>query len=161
MYNKLKTDEIIEICNKFGLEWIDGEYQNIYSKIKCKDKYGYLYQPTLNGLILDKMLDKLNKNNIYSLHNLKLYFKIHHPDIELRTDKYEDYDMKLDCRCRICNHEWNPMFNSIKVGKGCPNCANRERNGALSVTLARRNKNKWTNRKAKIYIIKCLKYFIK
>lgn len=47
MYNKKTKEEIVDICNKFGLEWMEGIYSNIYSKLKCKDIRGFLYNITL------------------------------------------------------------------------------------------------------------------
>jgi len=155
MYDKKTIDEINNICNKYGLKWIDGKYNNIYSRLKCEDQYGFLYNITLNGLLSNSQPKILHKHNIYSLYNLNLYFKLYKPNIELLTEKYDGYDLKLKCRCRICNHIWTPVFNSIKVGKGCPKCIDKERTGALSITLAQRNKIKWTNKKSKVYIIKC------
>jgi len=155
-YRRMKEEEIINVCNKFELEWVGGEFSNIYSKLTCKDKYGYLYDNvTLNGLLSNNTPLKYHKKNTYSLYNLNLYFNLYHPDIELQTEIYENIDEKLKCRCRICNNVWTPTYNSIKVGKGCPECSNKKRTGALTITLARRNKTKFININAKIYVIKC------
>lgn len=156
MHPKKNNNEVEEICSKFELKWIDGEYLNIYSKLKCEDRFGYLYSVTLNGLLLGKKPNKLNKYNPYSLYNLNLYFKVNHPSIEVLIKKYEGYDAKIDCRCKICNNTWTPTYNSMKVGKGCPKCTDNKRNGALSVVLSERNKDEWINKDAKVYVIKCL-----
>ena len=155
MHGRKTREEIIEVCSKFGLVWLDGEYLTIYSRLKCQDKIGYLYDMALNGVLMGNTPKKFHPNNKYSLYNLRLYFKLFHPNIELLTEKYENADAKLNCRCLVCGNVWTPIYNSIKVGKGCPECANREHTGALCITSANRNKEKWMNIDAKIYVIKC------
>lgn len=32
---------------------------------------------------------------------------------------------RTNCKCNICNYEWNPVAESIIQGRGCPNCAKK------------------------------------
>lgn len=36
--------------------------------------------------------------------------------------KYIGIKNRIKCRCKICNHEWTPIADSLKYGRGCPEC---------------------------------------
>ena len=44
------------------------------------------------------------------------------PSIEI-VGKYVNNKVKILVRCGICDHEWNPVPNSLTRGCGCPKCA--------------------------------------
>lgn len=55
------------------------------------------------------------------------------PSIEI-LGTYKKRNSRIACRCKICGYTWNPVANSLIVGTGCSQCANRardERNLAL------------------------------
>lgn len=37
--------------------------------------------------------------------------------------KYNGYNSKVQCKCLICNTEWNPIASSIMKSTGCPFCS--------------------------------------
>ena len=45
------------------------------------------------------------------------------PDVEV-LGRIINNETHVLCRCKICNHEWNPTPSDLKQGKGCPKCAN-------------------------------------
>lgn len=36
--------------------------------------------------------------------------------------KYINNNSRIHCKCKICEHEWNPLANNLLSGYGCPNC---------------------------------------
>ena len=49
------------------------------------------------------------------------------PNIEV-LEEYIDSKTKILHKCKICEHIWNSAPTNILVGRGCPNCANKNRN---------------------------------
>lgn len=83
------------------------------------------------------------------------------PDIEIVSTKYINAGTKLHCRCLIdeCSHEWNPPWQALQSGYGCPKCGLKKRgkgsNGIHNKITAERNKRKWLNKSAIVYTIQC------
>ena len=46
-----------------------------------------------------------------------------HPKIDLSEFLYRHANAKVRVRCKTCNHGWQPIYNSLKQGHGCPKCA--------------------------------------
>lgn len=44
------------------------------------------------------------------------------PNIEV-LGKIINNRAKVLCRCKICNHKWEPRPNDLKKGRGCPRCS--------------------------------------
>lgn len=40
------------------------------------------------------------------------------------TGRYINTNTKVDCKCKICSHEWSPRASHLLEGYGCPNCNN-------------------------------------
>ena len=43
------------------------------------------------------------------------------PDVEV-LGEITNVDIKVLCRCKVCNHEWLPRPSFLKRGSGCPKC---------------------------------------
>ena len=39
--------------------------------------------------------------------------------------RYNGYDKRIMCRCKVCGTEWNPQARALMNGHGCPICARR------------------------------------
>lgn len=44
------------------------------------------------------------------------------PDVEV-LGEIINCKAKVSCRCKVCDHEWMGIPNSLKSGRGCPKCA--------------------------------------
>ena len=44
------------------------------------------------------------------------------PDVEI-LGEITGNSVKVLCRCKVCNHEWNATPGNLKRGHGCPECA--------------------------------------
>jgi len=53
--------------------------------------------------------------------------------IEILGD-YVRNNIKVLCKCKDCGNEWNVTPNKLKMGKGCPVCANRKNADKLRKT---------------------------
>lgn len=47
------------------------------------------------------------------------------PNIEI-LEEYKNQHTKIKCRCKIDNHEWFPLPQSLMRGHGCPKCSQRK-----------------------------------
>lgn len=78
------------------------------------------------------MATKLTQQQVvFRLHKINPFVKI--------TSQYTGKDHKLGCKCLKCGYNWQPRWNDLRKGHGCPSCAG----GKLSyeATLAKlRNK---------------------
>lgn len=62
------------------------------------------------------------------------------PNIEVLGKIINDRT-KVLCRCKICNHEWNPRPNDLKKGTGCPKCYGNAKLSQEDQVKAIRKKN--------------------
>lgn len=90
-----------------------------------------------------------------TLTNLKEVLREVSPNINIVSFTYINSHTKLNLKCKICNHEWKSAGYSLKQGHGCPICANANKDGEYSLLKAERNKEKWSNKSAHVYWIKC------
>lgn len=58
-------------------------------------------------------------------------------DIELISDEYANAVTKLKVRClkEDCRHEYEVRYPDLRIGHGCPECANRNRNNDRVMTF--------------------------
>lgn len=45
------------------------------------------------------------------------------PNVEILQDYFENSKIKMPCRCKKCNHEWEANWANLSSGKKCPRCA--------------------------------------
>lgn len=93
---KYTLDEVRIIVGDKGFELVSEEYVNNSTKLTLRDNEGYLYYAPFvyfTGKIRNPR--KFDKNNIYTLHNIKLWISKYIPNFELVSDKYIDCDTNL------------------------------------------------------------------
>lgn len=62
------------------------------------------------------------KGNRYTIESaIEQIHKIH-PSLSLSTKQYRGAFAKIDALCSVCEHRWKPNWDSLRQGKGCPNC---------------------------------------
>lgn len=100
-----------------------------------------------------------NENRImkqtFTLQTVKNKLVKINPNIKVLSTKYVNAKTKLHCKCLLDNHEWFVKWGDLSQGIGCPKCARINNDGVHNKTLAERNKKKWLNQSAIVYIIKC------
>ena len=110
-----KINEDIEILE---------EYKGTHKKIKCKCKIdGYEWETTpntlLNGHGCPKCVGKIkNKTTEYFINELKEI----NDDIEI-IGEYKGNNIKIKCKCKKDNFEWETTPSSLLSGTGCPKCS--------------------------------------
>lgn len=62
--------------------------------------------------------------NIKSSQSYSLELNNKHPNIELLSE-YIKSNIRIKCRCKICEHEWEPFPYNLLKGYGCPICKNK------------------------------------
>lgn len=85
-----------EIVRNKGLELLSEEYKDNKTKLTLKDNEGYLYYaPLVYFTVKIRNPRRFDKNNIYTLYNIKLWLSKNIPYFELVSDKYIDSNTNL------------------------------------------------------------------
>lgn len=127
--NKLKYETVYNKFKEKGFTLTDKEYKSNQQKLTCVDEYGYKYSINFNNL-KDKIPEKFNKFNPYTIENLELFLKINSNGSKLITDKYIDSRMTLKITCEDCGKviekKWGTIINNDgnKMKYKCKNCIN-------------------------------------
>jgi len=98
------------------------------------------------------------KNNIYTLESIKSIVKEKLPNIEIELEEYTRVKDEVKCICKRenCNNEWYASIESLINGrKDCEFCGSGGQHGGYNITLAERNKDKWSKIKSTVYVIEC------
>lgn len=74
--------------NNIPLELLDNKYINTKFKLTFKDPSNYYYQSTWNSVQQGRLPRMVDKNNKYSIYNIKLFLKNNNIDLELLSNKY-------------------------------------------------------------------------
>lgn len=45
--------------------------------------------------------------------------------------KYQKSNIKIHCKCKICNHEWDALPRNLLFGRGCPKCGGSQRKSTI------------------------------
>ena len=130
---KLSMDDFIKLLKKnnphFDTFTLLGTYEGMSQKIKCKClTCGTEWTPRANDLIRSGSGCPSCSGNIQYTHNRFLEDFKHKnknaKNIEFLS-KYMGMTKRIQCRCKICNHTWNPIASSLIQGTGCPECAKK------------------------------------
>lgn len=117
-----------------------GKYKNSYTKIDCLCKVcNYKWAVTPSHLLHGTGCPKCNKRAIRSHEEFIDEMKTINKDIEI-IGKYTTARNKVDCRCKICGHEWSPFANSLLQGYNCPKCSIASRTMTHEEFVNRMNK---------------------
>ena len=118
------TENAIDIFNKYGYEYIDGNVSNNIDKIIVKSKEGYLYYSNIQCINKTGHIRPFDKSNPYTIENIKTFLKNNNSNIEVLENEFisNSYKMKWKCSCgNIFTRKWNNVLHS-KVFK-CPKCS--------------------------------------
>lgn len=97
-------------------------------KLKIQDKDGYLYFLSFKVLKLERSYNKFDKNNPFTIQNIKLWCKLNNKPFELISDTYKNSHGKLQFKClkEDCNEIFEKSWNSIIGGQGCGYCDGKQ-----------------------------------
>ena len=126
---KYTNEEIKGIISDYGLTLI--EYKST-TNIVSSDNDGYKYKVNLSNLLNRKQLPHKFMKNPFVIENIKTYFSIHFPDLELLDTEYINCKTKIGFICK--KHidkgiQYKTLDNLINRGQGCKYCG-YERMGA-------------------------------
>lgn len=71
--------------------------------------------------ILEKYDNELMFMRKKTTKQFKEQMQVINPDIEI-IGEYQGNKIKIACRCKICNHEWEARPDNLLNNHGCPNC---------------------------------------
>ncbi len=106
-----------------------GSYQSMSQKIKCRCSVcSYEWNARCGDLIYSKSgCPRCSGNINFSHTRFVMDVQSHNPhakDIEFLST-YIGSTKRVNCKCRICGHEWSPLASSLRQGTGCPECAKK------------------------------------
>lgn len=146
------------MCMFENNRWNKAFSEDLY-KYYVEDVYGYIYKgkESENGKIIisflcrkhiDKGIQKIPFHNIKSskcccryctgvlrsTEDFKEMIKEKLPNIII-TGEYKTAHDRIECKCSICNHTWNPLAYNLLTGFGCPNCKSSTSEKKVSYAL--------------------------
>lgn len=129
---KKYTDiEFIYKLKEYGYTYIDGEYKNQFSQLKCYDKDGYIVYVQFNKIENRKSKPVVfHPSNPYTIDNIKLYlFK--HPECKCKYvfGEYNNAYSNLCFECE-CGNLFLSTFGNVKslVKNQCDDCTGYHKN---------------------------------
>lgn len=150
MAKKKSLEEIIEILEEENpsIE-ILGEYSKkvgvkkprVKRFIKCKCKIdGHTWDAETTTLLNGRGCIRCsarnsNKDKIIPISNMKERLKTINPDIKILSDKTVKANVKLACKCLVCNHQWEITWNNLQRRHGCPKCATKRITDGQRLTI--------------------------
>lgn len=131
-----KKPQMISSCNKYSLQnlklWmiennleyklLSKQYINSNSKLLLQDNDGYLYLSNWNHLKQSHFPRMVDKNNPYSIFNIKLWVKKNYKDYKLISKLYDGVNKKLEWECKKCNTPFFRSWQEAQRGQFCPFC---------------------------------------
>lgn len=70
-----------------------------------------------------------------TLEEIKERLAIINPNIEILSKEYIGNQKPLKCKCKIDGNEWNPNWDGLRLGRGCPVCGGNFRPSLEEVKL--------------------------
>lgn len=128
---KYTEENFIDALKSYGYEYIDGEYENVCSKLKCYDVEGYIVYPCFDKLehSLKKPI-RFHKSNPDVEYNIQHYLELH-PECECTyvSGKYENSRSILTFRCK-CGNLFKTSFQNVRYKKKykCDTCSGYTKN---------------------------------
>ena len=95
-FNRYSNQNIQLFLDKNNIDLkLVSDLKDSHSKLTLKDNYGYLYSISWSNLYKGKSPQFVEKNNPYSIHNIKIYLKLNNYNFVLLSEKYEGEDVPL------------------------------------------------------------------
>lgn len=124
-YDKLmsKKSDDVDIIS------FDSDTKNVKCQCKlCKEIYETSYNSLIQGSKHKSCSAKIaSKSAMLTDDEIRKRLSIINKDIEVDLSNYGNSNVKLKCRCKICNNEWFSYSKNLIQGRGCPVCAVKKR----------------------------------
>lgn len=130
---KLSHDEFKELLKVnnphcASIELLES-YQAMSQKIRCRCSVcSYEWDARCSDLVYAKSgCPRCSGNVGYSHEKFLADIQSYNPNsknIEILST-YIGSTKRINCKCRICGHEWSPIASSLRQGTGCPECAKK------------------------------------
>lgn len=123
---KKKTHEVfvLDISKRNPNVEILGKYTGVTNRIKTKcKKCNYEWNPIANSVMNGYGCPSCCKTPIVNDESFKEEMNIVNPYIEI-CGTYKNAKTNIKCHCKVCDHIWSPIPDSLKRGYGCPHCGN-------------------------------------
>lgn len=90
-------------------------------KTKClKEECGHVWLAIPSKLLTGRGCPECSGRKITHKTFIK---KVYDVNKNIRINgKYNGAFSRVECECMLCNHQWNPIANSLIQGFGCPKC---------------------------------------
>jgi hypothetical protein len=128
---KYNDIEFIEKLKEYGYTYIDGEYKNQFSKLRCYDKDGYIVFVQFDKLENRKSgVSRFHISNPYTIENIKLYL-LKHPECKCKyhSGEYKNAKSKLYFECE-CGNLFLTTFDNVRHfhKNKCDDCSGHHSN---------------------------------
>lgn len=117
-----------------------GEYAGAFDPLKCKcTKCNHVWFPKWRDLSQGSGCPKcarkrLSSSHRFTLKQIKEKVKKVSPSIKV-IGRYKNAVSPICCKCLVCKHKWSPVWDTLRVGRGCPKCGIRKCSDANRFTL--------------------------
>lgn len=123
---KYNDNEFIGKLKEYGYDYIDGEYKNQFSKLRCYDKDGYIVYVNFDSLENKKCgTSPFHKRNPYTIENIKTYLSKHKEcQCDYYSGIYETAKSKLRFKCS-CGNTFLTTFENVRYlhKNKCDDCS--------------------------------------
>lgn len=128
---KYNDIEFIEKLKEYGYTYIDGEYKNQFSKLRCYDKDGYIVFTQFDKLENRKCgSSRFHISNPYTIENIKLYLS-KNPECKCKyhSGEYKNAKSKLYFECE-CGNLFLTTFDDVRYfhKNRCDDCSGHHSN---------------------------------
>lgn len=130
-------DKVKNKCLELGYTLLSNEYKNADQKLSLVDNDGYLYYIRAFFIVNGYNARKFYSNNIYTVHNIKLWLVKNNKSFILLSDSYCGANNLLQWKCLKCNETFDMSWDQVIVGQNCPYCSGKK--VGLSNCLATKN----------------------
>jgi len=128
---RVLTTELIK--NKLAIvhpntEIISGEWVNSSSKFTCRCKIdGYEWNTRWETLEIGAGCPKCSRRAKLTIEECRERLFIINPNIEIISNNYNNNNTKLQCKCKIDEHEWETTWANLQNRAVCPICSSRRK----------------------------------
>jgi hypothetical protein len=140
-YTKWNYELVKEYIESLRYILLSKEYKNNSTKLLFKDVNNYVYYYTLNNLCNGWKPRAFDKNNPYTIQNIKTWIKNNKKPFILLSDTYKGTkkNLQLQCLKEGCEEYFQMPWSDLNHGCGCPYCSGHQ--AGLSNCLATKNPN--------------------
>lgn len=126
-YNRQPINEIKQACSELDFQFVDMLYEKYTYVLFICNKHAYKGIQKINREALmrwakeGKCLCDYVHRDTEDLRRMSTLS----PEVEI-IGEYQKSNIKLECKCKVCDHHWFITPNKLQNGRGCPICKNEK-----------------------------------